>query len=83
MAQLCDLVRALTTPPLPADRETVGCAPAVLPLYVRARLRVTGAYGSKSDVRETPMRSSPAKIAAEYLGSYLESRDRASARGDD
>jgi hypothetical protein len=79
---LCDLVRALTTPSLPVDRETAGCAPAVLPLYLSARLRVTGAYGSKSDVRETPMPSSLAKISAKYLGPYPESRDRAAARGD-
>jgi hypothetical protein len=43
---------------------------------------VTGAYGSKCDVSETPTWSSRVKIAAKYLAPYLESRDRAAARGD-
>jgi hypothetical protein len=82
MAHLCDLVRALTTPPLPVDRETAGGAHAALPLYLSTHLRVTGAYGSKCDVSETPTWSSRVKIAAKYLAPYLESRDRAAARGD-
>ena len=49
-------------------------------LYVSARLRVSGAYDSNSEVGETPTWSPPAKIAAKYLAPYLESRDRAAAR---
>ena len=49
------------------------------PLYLGARLRVTGAHASNSEASETPTWSSSAKIAARYLAPYLESRDRAAA----
>lgn len=50
------------------------------PLYLSARLRVSGEYDSDSAVSETPTWSPLAKIAAKYLAPYLESRDRATAR---
>ena len=40
-------------------------------------MRVTGEYGSKSEVSETPTWSPEARIAAKCLAPYLESRDRA------
>jgi sulfide:quinone oxidoreductase len=50
------------------------------PLYLSARMTVTGEYGSDSEVADTPTPSHGAKIAAKYLAPYLESRDRAAAR---
>jgi sulfide:quinone oxidoreductase len=47
------------------------------PLYLSARL--TGSHGSASQVSETPLWSPPSKIAARYLGEYLDARDRQSA----
>lgn len=43
------------------------------PLYLSARMRVSGEYGSDSEVSETPTWSPGAKIAATYLAPYLES----------
>jgi sulfide:quinone oxidoreductase len=48
------------------------------PLYLSAH--ITGGHGSSSEVSETPLWSSGAKIAAKYLAPYLESRDRAALR---
>jgi sulfide:quinone oxidoreductase len=48
------------------------------PLYLSSH--VTGGHGSSSEVSEGSMSSPPAKIAARYLGPYLESRDRAAIR---
>jgi hypothetical protein len=50
------------------------------PLYLSARMSVTGEYDSNSEVSDTPPRSSSPKIAAKYLAPYLETRDRAAAR---
>jgi sulfide:quinone oxidoreductase len=50
------------------------------PLYLSARMRVTGEYGSNSEVSETPTWPPGAKIAAKYLTPYLDSRDHAGAR---
>jgi sulfide:quinone oxidoreductase len=47
------------------------------PLYLSARMRVNGEYGSNSEVGETSPWSPAAKIAAKYLAPYLESLDRA------
>lgn len=47
------------------------------PLYLSARMSVTGEHSSNSEVSETPIWSPTAKIAAKYLATYLESRDRA------
>jgi sulfide:quinone oxidoreductase len=43
------------------------------PLYLSAR--ITGGHGSRSEVSELPTSSSATKIAARYLGPYLESLD--------
>lgn len=48
------------------------------PLYLSAH--ITGGHGSSSEVSESPSWSPEAKIAAKYLASYLESRDRAALR---
>jgi sulfide:quinone oxidoreductase len=48
------------------------------PLYLSAH--VTGGHGSGSEVSEASTSSPPAKIAAKYLGPYLEARDRAAIR---
>ena len=48
------------------------------PLYLSAC--VTGTQGSRSQVEETPSWSPGTKIAAKYLGPYLESRDGAVLR---
>jgi len=48
------------------------------PLYLSARMRVSGQYDSGSQVSQTPM-TSTAKITAKYLAPYLEARDRAAA----
>jgi sulfide:quinone oxidoreductase len=45
------------------------------PLYMSAH--ITGGHGSSSEVGDKPTWSPPTKIAAKYLGPYLESRDRA------
>jgi sulfide:quinone oxidoreductase len=50
------------------------------PLYLSARLGVTGEHSSDSEVRETPTWSPSAKIEAKYLAPYLAARDRAAAR---
>jgi sulfide:quinone oxidoreductase len=43
------------------------------PLFMSAR--ITGGQGFSSQVSETPFEGRPAKIAAKYLGPYLEARD--------
>ena len=48
------------------------------PLYLSAQL--TGGHGSSSELSDTPTWSPPAKIAAKYLGPYLEKRDEAGRR---
>jgi sulfide:quinone oxidoreductase len=48
------------------------------PLYLSAH--VTGGHGSNSEVSEAPTTALPTKIAAKYLGPYLESRDQAALR---
>ena len=48
------------------------------PLYLSAH--VTGGHGSSSEVSDTPTWSPPTKIAARYLGPFLESGDRAALR---
>jgi sulfide:quinone oxidoreductase len=48
------------------------------PLYLSAH--ITGGHGSSSEVSESPSWSPETKIAAKYLASYLESRDRAALR---
>jgi sulfide:quinone oxidoreductase len=48
------------------------------PLYLSAH--ITGGHGSSSEISETPTRSHAAKIAAKYLGPYLEARDRVGER---
>jgi sulfide:quinone oxidoreductase len=48
------------------------------PLYLTAH--VTGGHGSRSQATDHPTWSPGAKIAAKYLGPYLESRDRAALR---
>lgn len=48
------------------------------PLYLSAH--ITGGHGSSSEVSERPNWSPAAKVAARYLGPYLDSRDRASLR---
>lgn len=45
------------------------------PLYLSAH--IAGAHGSSSQISDTPTWSPPTKIAAKYLGPYLESLDRA------
>jgi sulfide:quinone oxidoreductase len=45
------------------------------PLYLSAH--ITGGHGSSSEISDTPTWSPPSKIAAKYLATYLESRDRA------
>lgn len=47
------------------------------PLYLSARLRVTGEYDSDSKASETPLWSPAVKVTARYLAPYLASRDRA------
>jgi len=44
------------------------------PLYLSAH--VTGGHGSSSEVSESPLWSPATKIAARYLGPYLQARDR-------
>jgi sulfide:quinone oxidoreductase len=41
---------------------------------------VTGGHGSSSEASDTPTWSPPTKIAAKYLGPYLDMRDRAALR---
>jgi sulfide:quinone oxidoreductase len=48
------------------------------PLYLSAH--ITGGHGSTSEVGETPTWSPAGKIAARYLGPYLESLDTAALR---
>jgi sulfide:quinone oxidoreductase len=48
------------------------------PLYLSAQL--TGGHGSSSELSDSPAWSPPAKIAAKYLGPYLETRDEAGRR---
>lgn len=48
------------------------------PLYLSAH--ITGGHGSSSEISDEPTWSPPTKIAARYLGPYLESRDRAVVR---
>jgi sulfide:quinone oxidoreductase len=47
---------------------------AAKPLYLSAH--VTGGHGSSSEISETPTWSPPTKIAARYLSTYLEARER-------
>jgi sulfide:quinone oxidoreductase len=47
------------------------------PLYLSAR--IAGTYGSASRIAEAPTWSPPTKIAAKYLGPYLESHDPVAA----
>jgi hypothetical protein len=49
------------------------------PLFVSARLGLSGYYDSSSAASEKPTRSSPAKVGAKYLAPYLESRCLATA----
>lgn len=49
------------------------------PLYLNAH--VTGGHGSSSRITDTPTWSPGTKIAAKYLGPYLEERDRLAASG--
>ena len=46
------------------------------PRYLTAH--ITGGYGFSSEITDTPTWSAPNKIAAKYLGPYLEKRDRES-----
>jgi sulfide:quinone oxidoreductase len=47
------------------------------PLYLSAHL--AGSHGSSSEISESPSWSPPSKIAARYLGPYLDGRDRLGA----
>lgn len=47
------------------------------PLYLSARMRVSGEYDSDSRFGETPTWSPPAKIASKYLAPYLQAQARA------
>jgi sulfide:quinone oxidoreductase len=47
------------------------------PLYLSAH--IAGSHGSSSEISETPSWSPPSKIAARYLGPYLDGRDRLGA----
>lgn len=48
------------------------------PLYMSAR--ITGGHGSSSEIREAPTDSAPPKIAARYLGPYLNQLDEIAGR---
>ena len=48
------------------------------PLYMSAH--ITGGHGFQSEASEDPSRAPTGKIAAKYLGPYLEERDRAAGR---
>lgn len=48
------------------------------PLYLSAH--ITGGHGSSSEVSEEPTWLPPTKIAAKYLGPYLEAHDRVALR---
>src|SRR5581483_4431512 len=48
------------------------------PLYLSAH--ITGGHGSSSQISETPSWAPAGKIAAKYLGPYLDLHDRAAVR---
>ena len=50
------------------------------PLYISAT--VVGRFGFRSEVARTPLWSPPTKIAAKYLGPYLDRLDRSRSHAD-